>query len=223
MVNRIQWTWVIAVGLLAASATSAQEPRFEITAMGGATYSEGVTRVPVTVPDVGTFDAVDPKSGASWGIRAAYLVDENVEVGVLFDQQLSRVEISGSRTLELGDMSISNIHAYGAYNFLDPDARVRPYLLLGLGATLYGSLDVNTEDYRKTIDGESKLSPTFGAGAKMFLNPRIGVRIEGRYTPTYIRSDPVGWYGDPYWGYYVVEEAQYSNQLEVAGGLTYRF
>ncbi len=40
-------------------------------------------------------------------------------------------------------MSVRNYHGYSAYDFGDPDATARPYVLGGLGATQYGTLDVN--------------------------------------------------------------------------------
>jgi len=223
MLQRIAWTVVIVASLLAVSAARAAEPRFELSVMGGTTASDGVDGPAVTIVNVGTFDSIDHEDSGSWGIRAAYLIDSNLEAGVLFDQQPTTLQISGSKTVDLGDQSVSNVHVFAAYSFLEPEAKVRPYLLAGLGATVYGTLDVNVEGYEKSIDGESKFSPTFGAGAKMFLNPKLGLRLEGRVTPTYIKSDPVGVYGDPYWGYWVVEEAQYANQLELAAGVIVRF
>jgi hypothetical protein len=43
------------------------------------------------------------------------------------------------------------------------------------------------------------------------------------WTPTYIKSDAEGWWCDPYWGCYTVGSAQYSNQFQLAGGITLRF
>ena len=40
---------------------------------------------------------------------------------------------------------------------------------------------------------------------------------------TYIKSNPAGYWCDPYFGCWAVGDAQYSNQLEFAGGVTLRF
>jgi hypothetical protein len=58
---------------------------------------------------------------------------------------------------------------------------------------------------------------------KLFPSPRFGLRLEARWTPTYIKSDSEGWWCDPYWGCYVVSDAQYANQFELSGGITLRF
>jgi hypothetical protein len=33
----------------------------------------------------------------------------------------------------------------------------------------------------------------------------------------------MGWWCDPWWGCYVVGDAQYSNQFEIIGGISFRF
>ena len=57
----------------------------------------------------------------------------------------------------------------------------------------------------------------------MFPNPKLGIRVETRWTPTYIKSNGTGWWCDPYWACYTVGSAQYSNQFELSGGITLRF
>ncbi len=60
---------------LAAATASAQDTRFELGGTLGWTFSDGVSGDSVTVPGVGSFNAVDPKSAFSWGLRGAYLVN----------------------------------------------------------------------------------------------------------------------------------------------------
>jgi hypothetical protein len=54
-------------------------------------------------------------------------------------------------------------------------------------------------------------------------NSPIGARFGVRSTPTYIKTDEAGWWCDPWWGCYVVGDAQYSNQFEMSGGIMLRF
>jgi hypothetical protein len=154
------------------------------------------------------------------------MVTENVEVGGLFNLQSTTLELGAEGTganLEVGDMSIYNYHGYLAYNFGAADAPVRPYFLGGLGATQYGSIQTSFGANRE-LEGETQFSTTWALGLKMFPNAgNFGIRLEGRWTPTYIKSDAEGWWCDPYWGCYVVGDAQYSNQWELSGGITLRF
>ena len=125
---------------LAGTAAQAQDPRVEISATAGWMFSDGVSGNAVVVPGVGTFDRIDPKDAFSWGLRLGFLVNENSEIGFLFNQQATELEIGGTKTAKLGDLSIYNYHGYYAYNFGDTDAKARPYILFGLGATQYGTI-----------------------------------------------------------------------------------
>jgi len=212
-----------ALSLIAASAAQAQDPRVEISGTAGWTFSDGVSGANVAVPGVGSFNRVDPKDAFSWGARIGFLANPNVEVGFLFGQQSTSLEVGGTSSFELGDLSLRNYHGYVAYNFGDADASVRPYVLGGVGATQYGTISVSAGGVQRDIDGNTRFSSTWGAGLKLFPGPRFGIRLEGRWTPTYIKSDAVGWWCDPFWGCYVVGNAQYSNQFELSGGITLRF
>ena len=62
-----------------------------------------------------------------------------------------------------------------------------------------------------------------GAGVKVNASRNVGLKLGLQWTPTYIKSDAAGWWCDPYWGCYVMGDAQYSNQFEFVGGVTFRF
>jgi opacity protein-like surface antigen len=214
---------MVAVGALAASTGWAQTPRVEVGGTAGWTTSDGVTGGPVVVPGFGSFDEAGPKDAFSWGLRFGVMVTPNVEVGALFNQQKTQLELIGTSTVELGDQSVNNYHGYVAYNFGDEDASVRPYFLGGLGATQYGSISASIGNLSREIDGNTKFSTTWAVGVKLNAGSNLGLRLEGRWTPTYIKSDAVGWWCDPYWGCYTVGDAQYANQFELSGGIHFRF
>jgi outer membrane protein W len=221
----IRKTVLTAMAVAVAAATaSAQDPRVEISGTAGWTFSDGVGgETAVSVPGVGTFDSIGPKDAFSWGARLGFNVTPNVEVGFLFNQQKTKYEVGGTSTVDLGDVSVYNYHGYLAYNFGEADAAVRPYVLGGLGATQYGKLSLTAGDTTRDLGGETQFSTTWGAGVKLFPGRTFGIRLEGRWTPTYIKSDSEGWWCDPYWGCYVVADAQYANQFELSGGITLRF
>ena len=209
---------------LAAAAAWAQDPRVEISGTAGWTFSDGVGgQTAVNVPGVGTFDSIGPKDAFSWGARLGFNVTPNVEVGFLFNQQSTKYELGGTSNVDLADVSVYNYHGYFAYNFGDSDAKVRPYVLGGLGATQFGSVSVTAGGVTKDLGGNTQFSSTWAAGVKLFPSPKFGLRLEARWTPTYIKSDSEGWWCDPYWGCYVVSDAQYANQFELSGGITLRF
>jgi len=200
---------------LAATTAQAQDPRVELSGTAGWTFSDGV--------NVGSIDdspiTIGPKDAFSWGARIGFMVTPNVEIGGLFNLQSTDLEVEGFDLSATVSQKVYNYHGYLAYNFGESDASVRPYVLGGLGATQYGGLDTAVG----TTSGETQFSTTWAAGLKIFPGRSFGIRLEGRWTPTYIKSDPEGYWCDPYWGCYTVADSEYSNQFELSGGITLRF
>ncbi len=218
MIRKVTLTMAVAVAVLVAPVAQAQDAKVELSGTAGWIFSDGVSAANAD------FLRIDPKDAFSWGARIGFLVNENVEVGALFNLQSTSYELTGvAGTFDAGDVSIYNYHGYVAYNFGAADAPVRPYFLGGLGVTQYGSFSTSLGGNRE-IGGETQFSTTWALGLKMFPNGgNFGIRLEGRWTPTYIKSDAEGVWCDPYWGCYTVGDAQYSNQWELNGGITLRF
>jgi outer membrane protein with beta-barrel domain len=209
--------------MLMAAPVQAQDARVEIGASAGWDFSDGVNFDGVVAGNGQIYNGIEPKDSFAYSLNLGYYATEQVEVGFLFSQQKSKLNILGTTDVEIGDMSVDNYHGYVAYNAGDSDATVRPYFLFGLGWTHYGSVPFTVGSVSRDTQGNSQFSTTWGVGVKLFPSPKAGLRLGARWTPTYIKSDAAGWWCDPYWGCYVVGDAQYSNQFELSGGLILRF
>ncbi|MCG6920618.1 MAG: porin family protein [Acidobacteria bacterium] len=226
-------TWMAAACLLVASLSWAQDSRVEVSATAGWTFGDGVSGPGVVVPGAGTFTGIGPSDGLSWGLRLGIMASKHAEIGFLFNQQPTEIEITGTSTVKLGDESIRNYHGYIGYNLGGAHARVRPYLLVGLGGTQYGTVKASAGGVQRDIIGSTRFSSTAALGVKVFPGPKVGIRLEGRWTPTRVDSDVPGWWCDPYWGCYLTEwypdqarpseVKQYSHHFELSGGLILRF
>jgi opacity protein-like surface antigen len=215
--------FVAAAVALVGSAAWAQEKRVELSGNVGYTLSDGVSGSATNI-DGEDFTRIDPKDSVNYGGRLGFMVTPNIEVGGLFSLQSTTLQIGGVVTADIGDEKIYNYHGYVAYNFGEGDAKVRPYILGGLGATQFGGVNIRIGDRQDSVGGNTKFSTTWALGVKMFPAPNVGIRLEARWTPTYIKSDAAGWWCDPYWGYcYVVGDAQYANQFDFGGGIVLRF
>jgi opacity protein-like surface antigen len=230
MLNRVLHCVIGCVMVFAASPVSAQDARVEVGGTVGWTISDGVSGETVVVPGAGAFNRIDPKDAFSWGLRVGVFVNPNMEVGFLFNQQQSAMEVGGETevvgggtTVDLGDAAIRNYHVYFAYNFGEPGAKLRPYLFGGLGATQYTRVEAQLGNVQRDIGGSSRFSSTWGGGLKFQTSDAVGLRLEGRWTPTFIKADAVGWWCDPFWGCYVISNSQYANQFDLAGGVSVRF
>ena len=221
---RILVTAALLAVIFTPAAVSAQTSRVEVSGIFGWTTSDGVDGNAVLAGDGNIYDAIDVKDSFSWGFGVGFNATENAEVGFLFNQQLSTLRVQGTATRDIGDMNVNSYHPYFAYNFLPEDSTVRPYVLIGLGATNYASVAfTGIGGVARETGGETQFSTTWGAGVKFIATPNVGIRVGAHWTPTYIKTDEGGWWCDPYWGCYVVGDPQYANQLHFQGGVTARF
>jgi outer membrane protein W len=210
--------------LIAASAAWAQAPKVEITGLIGYTLADGVNGDPIKAANGQTYDSVEPQDSINFGLSFGFFVTPSAEIGFLWRRQATKLDVFGTARTTVGDWNIDGYHGYGAYYFGDPEAKVHPYVMFGLGATHYGSVSYKKVDgSAASTPGGTQFSGTGGAGVKVNASPNVGVKFGIQWTPTYIKSDAVGWWCDPWWGCYVVGDAQYSNQFEFVGGITFRF
>jgi opacity protein-like surface antigen len=221
MVTRILvWTGLILIaGVLPVSA----QARVEISGFAGWAFSDGVDGDAQLGIDGNFYDRVDPKDGVTFGFNVGVLASDHAEVGFMFGRQASTLVADGTNQREIGDMNVSTYHGYFGYNWGDPDGSVRPFFFGGLGATTFGEVTGTIAGQTRTISSETQFSTTWGAGVKLYPAPNVGVRIGLHWTPTYIKSDAGGWWCDPWYGCYLVGNAQYSNQFQFNGGIIFRF
>jgi len=221
-------TLALAGLLIIAGATSGfAQGKFEATALFGWSFEDGVSGQPVTTL-AGTCDRIDPKDAGMFGLGLGFHFSDNAEVGFQWSRVSSKLlaggtSFTGTSDFEIGDLSVLNYHGYLGYNFFAADAKFRPFLYGGLGATHFGSVDFNTPFRTGTIDGNTQFSTTWGAGVKYYPSPKVGLRFTTSWTPTYIKSDAAGWWCDPFWGCYLLGDPQYSNQINLTGGISFRF
>ena len=216
-----------ALVVLAASTATAQEARVEVTGLIGYTFSEGIKT------DPGMFiselvEKVNPTSGLAFGAGVGFFLTEQVQVGFQWSQQNSALELDPVGAMskrDLANMSVNNYHGVFTYLWGYSDTLVRPFILAGFGATNYAPDAI----MGNSVDSQTKYSSTWGGGVKVYPTPRVGVSVTGRWTPTYIKSDPAGVYCSPYWtpyyggGCVALSEADYSNQFELASAISLRF
>jgi opacity protein-like surface antigen len=218
-------TAAIVVVLLTVTASSAMaQYKVQASVFGGYTFSDGVTGDAIKAGNGNTYNGIDVKDSANWGLTVGVNVTPNVEVGFLFGQQMSKLAVTGSTSTDVGNLTINSYFPYVAYNLGESDARTRPYILLGIGATSYGSVNYTKASGTAASTGSNtQFAGTIGAGVKVFPSPKVGVQFGFQWTPTYIKSDATGVWCDPWWGCFVTSTAQYSNQFQFNGGITFRF
>ena len=84
-----------SVGLLAAAPAQAQDPRIEIGGNAGWTLERRRDVRRRRAGDGNLYNGIEPKDCFSWGLSLGFFVNRNTEVGFLFDQQRSTLEVDG--------------------------------------------------------------------------------------------------------------------------------
>jgi hypothetical protein len=222
MVKRVVVTAALFIVIVGVAPAFAQGT-VEVSGFVGFSLNDGVDSDPVLAGDGNIYDTIEPKDAAMYGFTVGFLVGEGAEVGFRWAQAPTTLQATGTNDREIGDMSLNSYHGYFAFNFGETDSKARPFVLIGFGATNFGTIDATVAGGNRSIAGETQFSTTWAAGVKVFPNPHVGLRLAMEWTPTYIKTDAEGWWCDPYWGCYLVGDAQYSNQLQFNGGVTVRF
>lgn len=209
---------VIAAALitLAAGTSAFGQQRFEIQPFGGVRF-EGGFNVDESLPGAQVPVDINVDTGVAWGTTIGFNITDNFGVEFLWSRQETSISAQplDLESTTLFDASVSQYHGNALFHFLEADARVRPYLLLGAGAT-------NVDPDLSGAEGITKFSFGLGGGVKAYFSEHVGARFQARWTPTYVSSEPALWC-DVFGFCYVVDEADYANQGEVTGGVTFRF
>jgi opacity protein-like surface antigen len=220
---------VLVIACSAAAAAPASAQRIEASVNGGGTLSEGFNATQPRIVFGQVFNSLDITSGTSLAVTAGVFVTAGLEVEFLWGRQFSTFQASNpAPNFKIANVDVDNFHGNIVYNWGESDARVRPFAFGGLGATHYSPGDFSSSIPNiaglPRIQSRTKFSSTWGGGVKFYPTPRVGVRGTMRWTPTYIKTDGAGWFCDPFYGTcWVVGDADYSNQLEFTGGVTFRF
>ena len=148
-------------------------------------------------------------------------VNEATFAGVVFDS--IEVKSGGSFNLTFGVYATPNVLIEFLYGRQSSKLLAKPQA----GPTEDVS-ELNVDNYHVNFvyhwgAGDARFSWTFGGGVKAYATPNLGFKAMVRWTPTYIKSDPAGYWCDPFYGCWVLGDADYSQQFEMSGGVTFRF
>ena len=180
----------LAVSLLLVSAASAQERRnsIEINPFGGYLFGGKFSRG----TNVLFTSDVDVDDHVTYGGRLGFHVTRSFEL----ELQYSRTETAfvthgggdlfGPGSQRLGSLDIDYYLGYMTFNF-GHSPRFVPYVSLGAGSARLGP-HVTGSNAKK----ENKFTASLAAGVRTMFNPHFGLRFDGRYYATRLRSSDDG-------------------------------
>ena len=153
---------------------------------------------------------LDISGGFTYGIQAARLLTPRWGAEVLWTRQSSGLRLgTDAGTAQLFTMTVRQLHGDVVYHLGAPDARLRPFVFGGLGATFFSADELKSE---------TKFSFGLGAGVNYFRWNAVGVRAHFRYKPTMMSDKDTADFCDPF-GF-----CQGTlHQVEFMGGAVVRF
>jgi len=189
--------------LLLLGASPAWAQRTEVAFLSGYTSSGNIDQKAVGIQEL------QIEGGFTWGLEASRFFSPHLGVEFLWARQGSELTIgTGSGSAELFEMNVSQLQGNFVYQFGAEQARLKPFVFAGLGATFFSAQD---------LESETKLSWGLGAGVKWFPRKKLGARLHARYNPTRL-NDASSDFCDPF-GF-----CQGTlDQFEVMGGFVFRF
>jgi opacity protein-like surface antigen len=187
--------------VLVASPAFAQ--RTEVALLGGYTSAGDIGMKTTGI------ETLEYEGSFTWGAEAGHFFTDHIGVEASWTRQQSGIVIGTSDgTAELFDAALGVLQGSFVYQFGAPEARIKPFLLAGLGATRLSATD---------LESETKFSWALGGGLKWFPARHVGARAQARYAPTRL-NDTGSEVCDPF-GF-----CQGSlHQFEFMGGLVFRF
>ncbi len=108
----------------------AQEPKAEVGVFFGWVFSDGVSGDNFRAANGNIYNRVDPKDSFGWGLDVGVMVGPNAEVGFIYANQPTTLQVSGTTTTDVGDQTTNSYHGYVGYNFGESSARLRPYFVV---------------------------------------------------------------------------------------------
>ena len=190
---------VLLLGL--AAPVSAQ--RFEASALFGYTTSGSLE------PVASELTGYEIGGGFTWQGKFDYSLTPNIAVEASWAQREGGLVLeTSSGTGELFEIDLRQLLGSVVYRFGSESAKVRPFVLGGLGATFFESEDVPSE---------TKLAWAVGGGASVFFHQRLGIQLQAKLDST-ILNDESSDFCDPF-GFC----ASSVTTFELLSGVVFRF
>lgn len=187
--------------LLLAAPASAQ--KFEASGLFGYTTSGSLE------PVARELEGYEIGGGFTWQGQFDYFFSPHLGIEGSWAQREGDLTLStSSGTGELFEIDVRQILGSVVYQWGEEGAKVRPFVLGGLGATFFEADD---------IPSETKVAWAVGGGAKLFFHRKLGIKLQAKLDSTLL-NDESSDFCDPF-GFC----AGSVSSFELLSGVVFRF
>jgi opacity protein-like surface antigen len=203
--------WIIM--WLTIAAAIAQGQRFEVTASVGGQINGGLDL------STATFPSIDVRDGLSRGVGISYQPGARSAVEFMWTYNAADTVAQltgGGPSTKVFTLDTNQYFGNLLFHFVNHEKRLRPFVLGGLGGT-------SLSPARSGVKGVTRLAFAVGGGVKYEFSRRFGLRLQAKWSPTYLGTN-AGYWCDPVWGgCWTVGKNHYLNELDGTAGITFRF
>jgi len=140
----------------------------------------------------GSFDVNDPQAtgvdleaSAVYGFTLGLVLNPSQQVDVYWSHQDTKLDIDGPVAGQGGSLSGASVDFFqieGSYIGGDEDDAVRGFVAFGVGATRFGAPTGFSGSH-------IRFALSIGGGARVALGKSVGLRLQGRWTPSFYGTD----------------------------------
>jgi opacity protein-like surface antigen len=203
----------IAWTVLTAPAVWAQKG-IEVTPFVGGQINGGVNL------STSIYNNLNVQNGLNYGVSATYLIREYTGVDFIWNHNQGGAiarPVNGGPDQQVFELNSNQYLGNFVIHFKNRESRIRPYALLGAGVTTLAA-------DRGHANTATRFAWVFGGGVKYTLSKHLGVRVQAKWSPTYIDTTTAGVWCDPYWGGCWTKGASvFLHEFDGTAGLTFRF
>jgi hypothetical protein len=212
----------LAIALLCLTAQlSVAQYRFEITPHVGYRWGGSLdshNSASPTVPAATLYDKLSVQGSVSYGVGGGYYVSPSLMLDFDWMRQGTAIDarrITGITDKSLADFTMNTYHFGFNYFISEPEAKMRPYIRVGLGWTA-SRPEVNG------VNTFNRFSAAIGGGLKYYIHRNFGVGAQIQYMPAYVYSNTDGfWCG--WYGCWTTSNSHYLHQGDVSLMFSFRF
>jgi len=163
------------------------------------------------------YDELEVEPGEAYGLSVGVEIDDVYMLELMWSRQESAlVAENGDSGIseQLCDMTVDQYHFNALYQWATPQEWWRPFLIFGLGASYF-------DPKSSSIGSEVRFSFGVGGGIKLYMGKHLGIRLQGRYTPSYFSSHSASFCNAG--SCYVTTSGNLVHQGEFSAGVIVRF
>ncbi len=165
------------------------------------------------------YTKADIGNAVTYGFTAGIYASSNIEVEFLWNRSSSDLmgtPLNGGPETRVFRLNMSQYFGNVLFHVGGQEDRMRPYVLVGMGATHFSPAGIDAS-------GLTRPSFGFGGGVKYFFKKGIGLRVQWRWLPINMYTSSSNTWCGPVTGCWAMGTAHYLHALDFTTGAVFRF